>query len=32
MGVVIDGLDDGAGSGGGGGLILHRSMSGGYSA
>jgi hypothetical protein len=31
MGVVIDGLDDGAGSGGG-GLILPRSMSGGYSA
>ena len=31
IGVVIDGLDDGAGSGGG-GLILPRSMSGGYAA
>jgi hypothetical protein len=30
MGVVIDGLDDGAGSGGG--LILPRAMNGGYSA
>jgi hypothetical protein len=33
IGVVIDGLDDGAsGGGGGGGLILPRAMSGGYSA
>jgi hypothetical protein len=31
MGIVADGLDDGAGSGGG-GLILPRAMSGGYSA
>jgi hypothetical protein len=33
IGVIIDGLDDGAGGGGGGGgLILPRSMNGGYSA
>lgn len=31
IGVIIDGLDDGAG-GGGGGLILPRAMNGGYSA